>query len=115
MGKPPFREDDEMPKRVDDIRIVFPFNMGSVEASGRTVVGIILVIAALGYLFWHDFKTERAHEASTRTLQTVICVLTLNEAERREYRLSGKYCATAFYLPNIGRDENVHYQAHKLK
>lgn len=108
--KPPFREADEIPKRGDDIKITFPFNLGSVEASGRTVVGIILVISAIGFLFWHDYQTEQAHERTNRTMQTVICVLTLNEQERREYRISGQYCSTSLYTPH---GSGFRYQARR--
>jgi hypothetical protein len=90
MAKPPFREYDDMPRRGDDIKINA---LGvTVEASGRIVFLTIVCFLAFGLAVWGVFRNEAAHAVISRTLEVTICVLTLNEEERREYRTEGKYC-----------------------
>lgn len=92
MAKPPFREYDDMPKRGDDIRIS-AFGV-TVEASGRIVFLTLVCFLTAGLAVWGVFRNEAAHTSISRTLEVTICVLTLNEQERREYRTEGKYCPT---------------------
>lgn len=95
----------------------------SVEASGRTVIAIVLAIAVVAYGFWHEHNTGvRAetlrdaqlvaakqladeHRASilsltqeqqrtTGVIATMTCVLTLSEAERTAFRQDGRYCGS---------------------
>lgn len=104
MAKPSYRDYDEHPKRGDDIKLsAFGF---SVEASGRVVVTVILVLGIVaGLVTWgilHDQDTSRDHavlnEAQRLTIETLevqTCVLTLNEDERKAFRQEGRYCGGA--------------------
>lgn len=106
--KPNWRENDSMPRRGDDIKIS-AFG-ASVEASGRTVVFVIVAIvlamlSVAGFylaseaLSEHDKTTAVDHRELVTSVNRVVdtveimtCVLTLNDAERREFRESGRYC-----------------------
>jgi hypothetical protein len=93
MPKPPFRSADDCPYRSDDIRVKA---MGiEVEASGRIVVLTVVALAALLISGWLAYRNESAHEAMWRAFEMQTCVLTLNEAERKEFRTEGKYCPGA--------------------
>ena len=122
MTTPEWRQHDEHPKRGDDIKLT-AFG-ASVEASGRTVVVVIvaLAIVAMGaFGFWlaaeglakHEDRTLNDHQAvvksittNTRTLETTICVLTLDERERKEYRISGRYCGHGYFEHPRGRSND---------
>lgn len=112
MAKPPFREEDLQPKRTDDINLSIPWLGGfNYEGSGRTLIALLIGAALLAiscaslvYMWWHDGKADSQHSQIVRALEVQTCVLTLNEAERREFRSDGKYCPT----PRIKfRDEAV--------
>lgn len=110
MAKPIWREHDSHPKRGDDMRIKA---LGvEIEASGRTVVFVIVAIV-LGMLsvggFYlaneglvkHDTRTAVDHQAllssvdrMVDTVETMTCVLTLNDKERVEFRENGRYCTS---------------------
>lgn len=106
MGKPAFRDYDESPKRVDDIRIK-GFGI-ELEANGRIVILFLISMAALGVAIWGVISNEKAHAAMLRAFELQTCILTLNEQERREYRENGRYCARSFQFSN-GRDERNRY------
>lgn len=82
-------------KRQDDIWIRIP---GGFEfaASGKYVILFLIVIILAAYGIWHDYKTETIHVELLRAQETMICVLTLNELERREYRTDGRYCGRTY-------------------
>lgn len=112
MMKPPFRERDEIPKRQDDIR--FSFLGATVEASGRTVVIVIVAVilgllGAAGYFATataqelHDRLTSEQHSRLIETVEIMTCVLTLNEAERKDFRTTGAYCGGYNASKNIRR------------
>lgn len=90
MSKPPYREYDEQPKRGDDIKLK-AFGV-EIEASGRMVIAILIAIVASAIAIWGLMRNEAAHDAIWRAFEVQTCVLTLNEAERKEYRTEGKYC-----------------------
>ncbi len=98
--KPEWRDEDESPKRHDDIHVK-AFGV-DVEASGRTVILVLLTAALIGFGFFHDWKSDGQHSrmAEVQTLNaalnaTQICVVSLNEQEKREFRIEGKYCHDA--------------------
>lgn len=90
MPKPPFREYDPQPRRGDDIKLK-AFGV-EIEASGRIVILTIIASIATAVAVWGVIRNEAAHAAIWRAFEVQTCVLTLNEAERREYRTEGKYC-----------------------
>jgi hypothetical protein len=72
------------------------------EASGKTVTTFLFAAALFAFGFFHDWKSEHEHdrmsEAQALTaslIATSICVNTLNEAEKRDFRVEGKYCHDA--------------------
>lgn len=108
MHKPDWRSQDAMSRRGDDIKIS-AFGV-AVEASGRTVVFIIvaIVLAALSLagfylaneaLSKHDERTAVDHQKLVTSVDRVVdtveimtCVLTLNDSERKAFRENGRYC-----------------------
>lgn len=108
VNKPKWRENDDMPRRGDDIK--FSFMGATVEANGRTVVMVVIaaVMILLGVWGWWDSgETQRRHDERTAkdhaevvsatnqlisTVELQICVLTLNDMERIEFRRTGRYC-----------------------
>lgn len=115
MAKPPWRENDDNPKRGDDIR-VRAFGV-EVEASGRVVILTLIALAALGGVVAHAFVNTREHDAmlqaieqQTRAIELQTCVLTLNEGERREFRTEGKYCG-GFRRPRVSFRHEAEPQA----
>lgn len=88
--KPDFRQYDEHPKRHEDIKVK-AFGV-EVEASGRTVVMLILLVMLVLLGFLHHTVTVAALTSMGELQKEMTCVLTLNEDERREYRTEGKYC-----------------------
>lgn len=122
MAKPPFRENDETPKREDDVHISLPWfkfdGSGKLLVSILTTTGLLLVgCGSLGFSWWHDRRVDSEHDAivhaqqeATNELRTAICVLTLNEFERKEYRTEGKYCqGKARFSEESPRDERQRY------
>lgn len=101
-----------MPNRGDDVRLK-GFGI-EIEASGRIVILTIIALAALGITCWGVWKNELAHEQLVRGLEVQTCVLTLNEAERREFRAEGKYCPTPrvrFRDDSVTRDERQRFSS----
>src|SRR5688572_26817062 len=105
--KPEFRKHDENPHRSDDINLHLPWLGGfRYEGSGRTLIALIVGVGLLTlgagsslYTWWHDDKAEKQHMAlreaidqQARAVRVQICVLTLNEEEKRAYRLERRYC-----------------------
>lgn len=110
MARPTWRNNDDNPKRGDDMRISA---MGvEVEASGRTVIFVIVAVV-LGMLsvagFYmasvsltkHDDRTALDHsrlvtsvERVVDTMEVMTCVLTLNDQERVRFRETGQYCSS---------------------
>lgn len=106
--KPETRENDETPKRADDIKLS-GFGL-ALEASGRTVVMIVCAVAALAYGFWHEQNSRDGHVSimseqarttadlaaeqrrTSGAIAVLTCVLTLNEQERVLFRRDGRYC-----------------------
>lgn len=116
METPPFRDNDETPRRRSDMKIGIP-NIFMMEASGHTVIIVLLILALVATLGAHHYLQDRqqdqiAHrqiessqrfadvqetlsdnqEKLGRIVATFTCVLTLTEAQRREFRVEGKYC-----------------------
>lgn len=105
MAKPSFRDYDDTPKRQDDIRLK-AFGV-EVEASGKIVVLTLIALAACAGVAAHAVTTTKEHDAmlkaieqQTRAIEVQTCVLTLNEGERREFRIDGKYCG-GFHAPRV--------------
>lgn len=97
MPKPSWRAYDSSPSREDDIRLSF---LGfTLQASGRMVVLVILVIAASGLGVLHDLRSNEAHEVLAENFAVMTCVLTLSDPQKAEFRIEGKYCGndTASY------------------
>jgi hypothetical protein len=84
MAKPSYRDFDENPRRGDDIKIG-AFGV-SLEANGKTVVGLILTLCALGALFYHDYQANQDHKQFVKQVQIFTYVLTADEAERKLIR-----------------------------
>lgn len=116
MEKPDFRDDDEQPRRRSDMRLTLPI-LGTVEASGPTVVQVLLIIVLCLVVGLHHYTQDRQQDqiASrqlanaqrfttvqeqlsenqdklSRIVATFTCVLTLNESQRKEFRIEGRYC-----------------------
>lgn len=91
------RPEETDPERSDDIYWVFPFNLGSVTASGRVVILMMICVAALALGVIHTYFTSKEHSEMVNNIQEMICVITLNEEERKEYRIEGKYCGNVKY------------------
>lgn len=68
------------------MEVKFPFG-GSIRASGRVVIMVVLVLGLLSFLFWHDVKSTQQNTAVVEALQAVSYVLTLTDAERKALRL----------------------------
>ena len=79
------RHDRNDEGRSDDMEVKLPF--GSIRASGRIVVMVVLVLGLLGFIFWHDVKSTQQNTAVVEALQAVSYVLTLTDSERKELRL----------------------------
>lgn len=67
------------------MEIKLPF--GSVRASGRIVIMVILCLALVGVLLFHDWKSTNQNNAMIEALQAVSYVLTLSERERKDLHL----------------------------
>lgn len=116
MAKPDFREDDPIPSRRSDIKLKIPV-IGEMEASGPIVVIVLLVILLGLVIAAHHYTQDRQQdqiaarqdesiqrftnaqeqvsdnqEKLSRIVATFTCVLTLNEVQRREFRIEGRYC-----------------------
>jgi Tfp pilus assembly protein PilO len=97
MAKPPFREQDEFTKRVNDVTLELgPFKG---DFSGQTAINVLLVLALIGFGIWHHFETQKefALNREVSILQTSyqsqnVCVVRLNEEQRQEDRVKRNYC-----------------------
>lgn len=100
MDKPEFRDNDENPKRSDDVRFKgFGFEA---EASGKNITTFIMTLSLVFFVGWHDWKDSGQHDRMTeaQTLNAALvatgnCIAALNEMERYQYRTEGKYCHDA--------------------
>lgn len=75
----------------------------TVEASGKIVILILLVLAGIGFGFLHDWRTEEKHEVLAEGFAVMTCVLTLNDQQRVEFRTLGSYCG----------DDSIYYRIRK--
>ena len=126
--RPPWRDHDKSPKREDDLRLK-AFGV-EVEGSGRTVtvliVAIVLALICGGLTiagYWltkdqvekHDVRSQSEHltlvssiDRMVNVVETMTCVLTLNDAERVVFRETGKYCYSYNQLNKPDRETRRH-------
>lgn len=107
---PEFRDQDEVPRRKEDLSIPVPWSDKPITVSGSNVSNLLLWIALLGGGVWHhdqsiksdqkmreltqhEFRVNRDVQMLQVSFQAQnICVLRLNEEQRQEDRQTGKYC-----------------------
>src|SRR5215467_10198836 len=83
---PDRREREGQYERRDDVEIGFgPFKF---RASGRHVTLVVIFLAGIAVVGWHDWKQTNQVNALIETQQAIAYVLTLNEAERKTLKLS---------------------------
>jgi len=98
-NKPHWREDDENPKRQDDISIPVPWSEKPFTANGTQVVNVLLWVALIGGGIWHHTETQKQFSLN-REVQLLqasyqaqnVCILRLDPEQRQEDRLTQKYC-----------------------
>lgn len=102
---PEYRDRDDNPRRRSDIKITVPI-IGTIEASGTTVIQVLLlmILAGLGWVHNDQMKDEhqlfyelkKLHMEETKRLTRMLavhsCVLSLNEQQRHEWRVEHRYC-----------------------
>jgi hypothetical protein len=97
------RRNDDMPptnaKRRDDLYLDIervPF-LGHVKTSinNKSVAMYLTIAGFTAFSFWHDYHSTKDMQRAIKAQEITTCVLTLNEAERRDFRTSGRYCGPA--------------------
>lgn len=82
MNKPRDDDDTYFSRRNDDVKITFPFNLGSVQASGRSVILILVALGLIAAYVWHDFKSDIANAATHEAIWFQTMILATPEKDR---------------------------------
>jgi hypothetical protein len=111
------RRNDDMEnvpaKRKQDVYIRLsdrvPFFGGSeFSANGNLVFLLLMALALAAFGVWHDAKADRFNVMLVSEQALTNCLITLNDAEKREFRERGRYCNRAEWRPLAIIEAEVH-------